>query len=74
VWCKYMTCVMYVEKIEGPQAYFASRRNAEGRAASPRSGDDEELVADSPTPFNFLFAGDAFPLLLSYFPKTGDIP
>lgn len=47
---KQATCFTCVEIIEGPQAYFASKRNAEGRAASPRSGDDEELVADSPTP------------------------
>ena len=29
-----------------PQAYFSRKKNAEGRAASPTRGDEEELVAD----------------------------
>lgn len=32
---------------EGPQAYFDSNQNAEGRAASPTSDGEEELVAES---------------------------
>jgi hypothetical protein len=35
--------------IEGPQAYFCSNKNAEGRAASSSSGDETKLVANSPT-------------------------